>query len=82
MSAPHDNARPMTKTGRKLRGKFEDREAVVAVCGLGYVGLPLALRFAEAGFAVTEKKPVHVLFNQLQGFWVGGIQAVLVDDGG
>jgi UDP-N-acetyl-D-glucosamine dehydrogenase len=30
--------------------KCRAREAVVGVLGLGYVGLPLALRFAEAGF--------------------------------
>jgi UDP-N-acetyl-D-glucosamine dehydrogenase len=28
------------------------RKAVVGVVGLGYVGLPLALRFCEAGFHV------------------------------
>jgi UDP-N-acetyl-D-glucosamine dehydrogenase len=32
--------------------KIESREAVVAVIGLGYVGLPLAVAFAEAGFRV------------------------------
>jgi UDP-N-acetyl-D-glucosamine dehydrogenase len=30
--------------------KCRSREALVGVLGLGYVGLPLALRFAEAGF--------------------------------
>jgi UDP-N-acetyl-D-glucosamine dehydrogenase len=32
--------------------KLRKREAVVGVLGLGYVGLPLALRFAEAGVRV------------------------------
>ncbi|MDR2366521.1 MAG: nucleotide sugar dehydrogenase [Deltaproteobacteria bacterium] len=32
--------------------KIEGRKAVVAVVGLGYVGLPLALSFAEVGFQV------------------------------
>ncbi|MDR1677104.1 MAG: nucleotide sugar dehydrogenase [Deltaproteobacteria bacterium] len=32
--------------------KLNDRKAVVAVIGLGYVGLPLALSFAEVGFQV------------------------------
>ena len=32
--------------------KFQDRSAVVGIIGLGYVGLPLALRYAEAGYTV------------------------------
>ena len=32
--------------------KCRDRSAVVAILGRGYVGLPLVLRFAEAGFRV------------------------------
>jgi UDP-N-acetyl-D-glucosamine dehydrogenase len=35
-----------------LLEKIEKREAQVAVVGLGYVGLPLAVEFAEAGFNV------------------------------
>ena len=35
-----------------LQEKIETREAVVAVVGLGYVGLPLAVAFGEAGFRV------------------------------
>ncbi|MCB0121804.1 MAG: nucleotide sugar dehydrogenase [Caldilineaceae bacterium] len=33
--------------------KFEQRNAHVAVIGLGYVGLPLAVQFAQAGYRVT-----------------------------
>jgi len=33
--------------------RFQSREAVVGVVGLGYVGLPVALTFAEAGFGVV-----------------------------
>jgi UDP-N-acetyl-D-glucosamine dehydrogenase len=33
--------------------RLATREARVGIVGLGYAGLPLALRFAEAGFAVT-----------------------------
>ena len=36
-----------------LKRKIEAREAHVAVIGQGYVGLPLALVFQEAGFPVT-----------------------------
>jgi UDP-N-acetyl-D-glucosamine dehydrogenase len=35
-----------------LRGKITTRSLRVAVIGLGYVGLPLAITFAEAGFQV------------------------------
>lgn len=35
-----------------LRGKIEGRSAVIGILGLGYVGLPLALTFAEKGFTV------------------------------
>ena len=36
----------------RLLQKIADRHAVVGVVGLGYVGLPLALEFARAGFHV------------------------------
>jgi UDP-N-acetyl-D-glucosamine dehydrogenase len=35
-----------------LLRKIQDRKATVAVVGLGYVGLPLAVEFAKAGFTV------------------------------
>lgn len=43
----------------KLLKKIKDRSARVAVLGLGYVGLPLALESARAGFFVTgiDKDP-------------------------
>ncbi len=36
-----------------LREKIETRTAKVGIVGLGYVGLPLAVEFAKAGFMVT-----------------------------
>ncbi len=36
-----------------LKNKIEQREARVAVIGLGYVGLPLALLYTEEKFRVT-----------------------------
>ena len=41
----------MTAHDALLR-KIKDRKATVAVVGLGYVGLPLAVEFAKAGFNV------------------------------
>ena len=37
----------------KLSAKISSRQAHVGVIGLGYVGLPLAVEFAKAGFTVT-----------------------------
>ena len=37
---------------RELGERIEAREARIGVIGLGYVGLPLALEFAKAGFRV------------------------------
>ncbi len=36
----------------KLLASIQDRSAVIGVVGLGYVGLPLAMEFAKAGFTV------------------------------
>src|SRR5512138_1290658 len=38
---------------KELLQKVQSKTAVVGVIGQGYVGLPLALVFAEAGFQVT-----------------------------
>ena len=37
----------------QLLSKIRNHTAVVAVIGLGYVGLPLAVAFAEKGFPVV-----------------------------
>ena len=36
-----------------LLDRIEDRTAIIGIIGLGYVGLPLAVVFAEAGFRVN-----------------------------
>jgi UDP-N-acetyl-D-glucosamine dehydrogenase len=38
---------------QQLTNKLTDKTAVIGVVGLGYVGLPLALRYAEAGYKVV-----------------------------
>ena len=44
---------PSPKTPADLLvGKAADRSALIGIVGLGYVGLPLALEFARAGFRV------------------------------
>jgi len=52
----------MNSHSQKLLDKIHSRQATVGVVGLGYVGLPLALRFAEAGlpvigFDIDPEKP-------------------------
>ena len=42
-----------------LLHKFQDRSAKTAVIGLGYVGLPLAVLHARAGFTVTGIERTH-----------------------
>jgi len=37
---------------KNLISSIENRESTVAIIGLGYVGLPLAIRFSEEGFKV------------------------------
>jgi UDP-N-acetyl-D-glucosamine dehydrogenase len=46
------DATPFSAVAESLIRKVENREACVGVVGLGYVGLPLAVEFAEAGFPV------------------------------
>ena len=43
---------PQTLVKDRLLSKIRDRSATTGVIGLGYVGLPLAMEFAEAGFHV------------------------------
>ncbi|MBM3749521.1 MAG: UDP-N-acetyl-D-glucosamine dehydrogenase, partial [Acidobacteria bacterium] len=43
----------LTDCSLELEDKIRRRTASVGVLGLGYVGLPLAVEFAKAGFPVT-----------------------------
>lgn len=47
----------MSLASEALLEKIHNRTANVAILGLGYVGLPLATIFAEAGFQVTGIEP-------------------------
>ena len=38
---------------RNIETRIKDKSAEIGIVGLGYVGLPLALAFAESGFSVT-----------------------------
>ena len=37
---------------QQFLAKMADKSAVIGIFGLGYVGLPLALRYAEVGYTV------------------------------
>jgi UDP-N-acetyl-D-glucosamine dehydrogenase len=39
-------------TKQALISKFENKTAIIGIIGLGYVGLPLSFRYAEAGYKV------------------------------
>ena len=43
----------MNKRAEELKQKAKDRSAVIGIVGLGYVGLPLAMEMAEAGYKVV-----------------------------
>ena len=43
----------VAETAALLQEKISSRQARVGIVGLGYVGLPLAVEFAKAGFTVT-----------------------------
>ena len=51
----------------ELITKLCGRTAVIGIIGLGYVGLPLTLRFAEAGFRVLGIDIDDVKVNRLNG---------------
>jgi UDP-N-acetyl-D-glucosamine dehydrogenase len=42
----------MTDYENRFLDRIDQKKAIIAVAGLGYVGLPLALSFAEAGYQV------------------------------
>ncbi len=62
---------------QELRARIESREARIGVMGLGYVGLPLALEFAKAGFRVAgfdlDAEKVRILSGG--GSYIGDVPA-------
>jgi UDP-N-acetyl-D-glucosamine dehydrogenase len=57
--------RTVASHSAQFKGKMESRQARVAIIGLGYVGLPLALLYSEQNFRVTgfdiDQKKVDAL---------------------
>lgn len=57
----------MNKITESLKQKILDRTAVITIVGLGYVGLPTAVQFAEKGFTVIgadKNKKIVDLINK------------------
>lgn len=52
-------------TASQLIEKFNQKNATVSILGLGYVGLPLAVVFAEAGFNVIGIDPIQAKVDEL-----------------
>jgi UDP-N-acetyl-D-glucosamine dehydrogenase len=50
---------------KELMNKLRSKQARVAILGLGYVGLPLAVVFAESGFKVTGIDPIREKVDSL-----------------
>jgi UDP-N-acetyl-D-glucosamine dehydrogenase len=63
-----------------LEKKVANRDARICVVGLGYVGLPLAVEFAHAGFRVTgvEVDPEKVRTIRAGGSYVEDVPAAVV----
>jgi len=59
------NTKQMTTASSELQSKIENKTATIAIVGMGYVGLPLAVAVFDAGFPVIgfdvdEKKIEHL----------------------
>ena len=51
--APESSAYPVGSLKAALLDRLNNRTARIGIIGLGYVGLPLMLRFSEVGYRVT-----------------------------
>ena len=54
----------------KLRNKIKDRECIIEIFGLGYVGFPLAVRLATNGFRVIGIDVNHERIDRLEKKWI------------
>src|SRR5215467_4089307 len=70
----------MARATRMLKA-LRDREAGIAVLGLGHVGLPTALGFAELGWKVTgadsDAEKIALLAQGQAPFYEPGLQQLL-----
>ncbi len=68
----------MTKSFERLKQKILEKKAQIAVIGLGYVGLPLAVEKARAGFQVIgiERNPDRVAMVNRGENYISDVLAV------
>lgn len=71
---------------QQLLSRIADKSAVIGIVGLGYVGLPLMLRFAEVGYKVIgydiDQRKVDALMNgssYIEHISADSIQRALMD---
>ena len=77
-----------------FKQRIDSKEAVIAVVGMGYVGLPLALRFCEAGYKVLgfdvdaykvqklnvgESYIKHIFSDKVAEAWKAGLLTATTD---
>ncbi len=68
----------MNQVARALHKKISDHSAHIGIIGLGYVGLPLAIEFVQAGFSVTG---IDVDPKKIKGLRAGKSHVEDVSDG-
>ena len=59
---------------RALREKIRKKKAIIAVVGLGYVGMPLLAQFYKKGFStigidIDKKKILNLKKNKIKSFF-------------
>jgi UDP-N-acetyl-D-glucosamine dehydrogenase len=64
----------------ELKKKIEEKNAVCGIIGLGYVGLPLAIELAEAGFKVKgiDKDPEKIAELKSGGSYIPDVESARV----
>jgi UDP-N-acetyl-D-glucosamine dehydrogenase len=70
----------MVHIKEQLLARFADKSALIGIVGLGYVGLPLVLRFTELGFKVVGIDIDPQKVNQLNDrqSYIGHIDAAMI----
>src|SRR5271166_1218338 len=81
-----------TENTETVLRKIADKQTIVGIVGMGYVGLPLAIRFADAGFKVIgfdiderkvqalergESYIEHISAKKIQSLRRSGFQATM-----